>query len=158
MSDQETQAKPGHGGALGRGVMLVIGLLAGIALAAAAGIVLLGLGRVLPNEARDVMYPSTSTSPSPSASAPPSAAKGNVPEPCVRSAQYNIEVDKGIDELAKSAQANDSLAVQKALDSLQDSRDKAKGAAEQCLAISGGTPSPSASPSAAPRPSKSAKR
>ena len=54
------------GGSLSGGVMLLIGLLAGIALAAAAGVFLLGIGWATPTEAQSVI----SASPSLCVSAP----------------------------------------------------------------------------------------
>lgn len=135
----------------GGGVMLLIGLVVGFALAAAAGVFLLGIGWATPVESRVVIFPSVSPNTPPSQSPAVPSATGSVPEPCARSARYNIEVDKGIDDLARSAQSNDARAIQEALDRLQDARDKAKGAAQQCLALgdaSGASPSGSAQPSA----------
>lgn len=134
MTDRNSQYAPPRGDALGRGVMLLIGLLAGVALAAAAGVFLLGIGWALPEQARVILHPSASATPAASASATPATTSGTVPEPCVRSAQANLEIDRGIDDLSRGTQAQDAKAIQEALDRLQDARDRARGAADECLA------------------------
>jgi len=136
--------------------MLLMGLLAGVALTAAAGVFLLGIGWAAPVEAVPVISASPSPSPSPSASAQ-SAQSGDVSEACVRSAEYNIAVEGAVDELARGAEEEDAKKLQETLDKLQDERDKADGAAEECLAQAGKSsdadPSASASESISAQPS-----
>ncbi|GAA4892030.1 hypothetical protein GCM10025789_06230 [Tessaracoccus lubricantis] len=140
--------------------MLLIGLLAGIALAAAAGVFLLGIGWATPLDAQSVISASPTPSASPTVSGAPAGA-GDVSEACVRAAEYNVEVDQAVEELARGAEAQDARALQEALDRLQQARDDAAGASEECLAQAGQTPSteepsPSESPSQEPTPVESA--
>ena len=140
------------GGSLSGGVMLLIGLLAGIALAAAAGVFLLGIGWATPTEAQSVI----SASPSPSPTADETATEpGGVSDACLRAAEYNLVVDEAIDDLARGAEAQDARLLQETLDRLQDAREEADGASEECLAQGGDAPQPdqssSAEPSASPR-------
>ena len=133
------------GGSLSGGVMLLIGLLAGIALAAAAGVFLLGIGWATPTEAQSVI----SASPSPSPTADETATEpGGVSDACLRAAEYNLVVDEAVDDLARGL-------LQETLDRLQDAREEADGASEECLAQGGDAPQPdqssSAVPSASPR-------
>lgn len=141
------------GSSFGGGVMLLIGLLAGIALAAAAGIFLLGIGWATPLTAQSVI----SESPTPSASPTvddATASTGDVSEECVRAAEYGIVVDESVDELAQGAQSQDALALQETLDRLQQAREEANGASEECLAQAGRSQgSESASPEPSPSPS-----
>ncbi|MDO5677321.1 MAG: hypothetical protein Q4G35_07405 [Propionibacteriaceae bacterium] len=118
-------------------VMLLIGLLVGIALAAAAGIFLLGIGWATPLKAQSVIE--ASPTPSPSISQTPTAEPGNgeVSDACIRAAEYNLEVDAAVDELAKGTEAQDARVLTEALDRLQQARETADGAAEECLAQAG---------------------
>ena len=134
-------------------VMLLIGLLAGIALAAAAGIFLLGIGWATPLEAQSVLSASPTPSDSPTA-ADADADTGEVSEACVRAAEYNLVVDAGVEELARGAEAQDARALQETLDELQDAGEIADGASEECLAQAGRSPSTEQSPSADPSPSE----
>ena len=144
----------GGGRSFSGGVMLLIGLLAGVALAAAAGIFLLGIGWATPLDAQSVISASPTPSPSPSASADTTTTEpGGVSEACVRVAEYNVVVDEAVDDLARGAEAQDARALQETLDRLQDARETADGASEQCLAEAGRTPP--ADPSASPEPSLS---
>ncbi|MHA7861738.1 hypothetical protein ACX1DX_10235 [Tessaracoccus sp. Y36] len=133
-------------------MMLLIGLLAGIALAAAAGVVLLGIGWATPLEAQSVI----SASPTPSASPTADASTGSVDvsEACVRAAEYNVEVDQAVEDLAKGAESQDARALQEALDRLQDAREVADGASEECLEQAGKSPQASESGSPSPSPSE----
>ena len=147
-------AQRGGGRSLSGGVMLLIGLLAGVALAAAAGIFILGIGWATPLDAQSVISASPTPSPSPSASADTTTTEpGGVSEACVRAAEYNVVVDEAVDDLARGAEAQDARALQETLDRLQDARETADGASEQCLAQAGRTPP--ADPSASPEPSLS---
>ena len=153
---EHRNAPSGGGRSLSGGVMLLIGLLAGVALAAAAGIFLLGIGWATPLDAQSVISasPTPSPSPSPSASADTTTTEpGGVSEACVRAAEYNVVVDEAVDDLARGAEAQDARALQETLDRLQDARETADGASEQCLAQAGRTPP--ADPSASPEPSLS---
>ena len=143
-----------RGGSFGGGVMLLIGLLAGVALTTAAGVFLLGIGWATPIQALPVIStaPSPTVSVSVSVSEPP--ASGEVPDSCVRSAEYNLEVDEALDDLAKGAEAQDARLLQETLDRLQDARDTAEGASEKCLAQAGKSPETSASTSPAPSPTQ----
>ena len=136
--------------------MLLIGLLAGVALAAAAGIFLLGIGWATPLDAQSVISASPTPSPSPSASADTTTTEpGGVSEACVRVAEYNVVVDEAVDDLARGAEAQDARALQETLDRLQDARETADGASEECLAQAGRTPQTGQSASATPSPSES---
>lgn len=147
-------AQRGGGSSFGGGVMLLIGLVAGVALAAAAGVFLLGIGWATPLDAQSVISASPTPSPSPSASADTTTTEpGGVSEACVRAAEYNVVVDEAVDDLARGAEAQDARALQETLDRLQDARETADGASEQCLAQAGRTPP--ADPSASPEPSLS---
>lgn len=130
----------------GVGVMFLIGILAGVALATAAGIFLLGIRWATPLAAEPVI----SDSPSPSASP---TVQGDVSDACVRSAEYNLEADEAVDELAEGAESQDARAVEEALDRLQQAREVADGAAEECLAQAGRTSPTGGSASPAPSPS-----
>ena len=142
----------GGGSSFGGGVMLLIGLVAGVALAAAAGFFLLGIGWATPLEAQSVISASPTPSPSPTAD-DTATESGGVSEACVRAAEYNVVVDEAVDDLARGAEAQDARALQETLDRLQDARETADGASEQCLAQAGRTPP--ADPSASPEPSLS---
>ena len=50
------------------------------------------------------------------------------------------EHDEGLDELARGAGEEDALILQEAFDAIQDARDDASGAAEECLELAGRTP------------------
>ena len=155
MTVGEHRNAPSAGGrSLSGGVMLLIGLLAGVALAAAAGIFLLGIGWATPLDAQSLISASPTPSPSPSPSADDTTTEpGGVSEACVRAAEYNVVVDEAVDDLARGAEAQDARALQETLDRLQDARETADGASEQCLAQAGRTPP--ADPSASPEPSLS---
>lgn len=141
-----------RGSSLGGAVMLLIGLLAGIALAAAAGVVLLGIGWATPMKAQPVIGASPSPSPTPTAGGS-TQEPGEVSEACVRSAEYNLVVDEAVEELARGAESQDALALQETLDRLQDARETAAGAAEECLAQAGEDPGTEQSATAEPSPS-----
>lgn len=130
----------------------LIGILAGIALATAAGIFLLGIGWATPLEAQSVLSASPTPSPSPTADQE-TTGQGDVSEACIRSAEYNLEVDEAVDELAVGAESQDARAVEEALDRLQQAREAADGAAEECLAQAGVPPEPGDPASAEPSPS-----
>jgi len=132
--------------------MLLIGLLAGVALATAAGIFLLGIGWATPLDAQSVISASPTPSPSPDDT---TTEPGEVSEACVRAAEYNVVVDEAVDDLARGAEAQDARALQETLDRLQDARETADGASEECLAQAGRTPQPSQSDSSTPSPSES---
>ncbi len=142
-------------------VMLLIGLLAGIVLAAAAGVFLLGIRWATPMEALSVISASPSVSPSPTAD-DSTAGTGDVSPACVRAAEYNLVVDEALEELATGAESQDARALQETLDRLQEARETADGASEECLAQAGKTPqtsqsaSPDPSQSDSPDPSRSA--
>ncbi|MHA6513346.1 hypothetical protein [Tessaracoccus sp. Z1128] len=133
-------------------MMLLIGLLAGIALAAAGGVFLLGIGWATPLEAQSVISASPSPSPSPTPD-DVTTQPGDVSEACVRAAEYNAVVDDAVDDLARGAEAQDARALQETLDRLQDARETADGASEECLAQAGKTPQTSQSASPEPSPS-----
>lgn len=145
------------GSSLSGWVMLLIGLLAGIALAAAAGVFLLGIGWATPLDAQSVISASATPSESPTEDGT-TTETGDVSEACVRAAEYGIEVDEGVDDLARGAEAQDARVLQETLDDLQDARERADGASEECLAQAGRTPqadeaaSPEPSPSPSPTP------
>ncbi len=155
MTDGERRTPSGRGGSsIGGWVMLLIGLLAGIALAAAAGVFLLGIGWATPLEAQPVISASPSPSPSPSATPDGTTAEpGDVSEACVRAAEYNLVVDEAVEDLARGAESQDALALQETLDRLQEAREIADGASEECLAQTGKTPATSQSASPEPSPS-----
>jgi len=134
--------------------MLLIGLVAGVALAAAAGVFLLGIGWATPLEAQSVISASPTPSPSPTAD-DTATESGGVSEACVRAAEYNVVVDEAVDDLARGAEAQDARALQETLDRLQDARETADGASEECLAQAGRTPQTGQSASATPSPSES---
>ena len=119
-------------------VMLLVGLLAGIALATAAGVTMLGLGLATVGEAEEVIQPEAA----PTETEAEAAASTNpdVPEECVRAAEYSIAVDEGLDEIARGAGEEDALALQETFDALQDARDEADGAADACLELAGQAP------------------
>lgn len=144
----------GGGSSFGGGVMLLIGLVAGVALAAAAGVFLLGIGWATPLEAQSVISASPTPSPSPTAD-DAATESGGVSEACVRAAEYNVVVDEAVDDLARGAEAQDARALQETLDRLQDARETADGASEECLAQAGRTPQTGQSASATPSPSES---
>lgn len=123
---------------LGRGVMLLIGLLVGIVAAAAAGVFLLGIGIATVGEVDEVINAEPTTTED--ETAPEAASTGEVPEVCVQAAEYSIAVDEGLDELARGAGEEDALILQEAFDAIQDARDDASGAAEECLELAGRTP------------------
>ncbi len=160
MTVDEQRTAPRRSG-FGGGVMLLIGLLVGIALTVAAGIFLLGIGWASPLEAQPVISASPTPSPSPTAE-DTTTDPGAVSDECVRSAEYNLVVEQAVDELAAGAQAQDARALQETFDKLQDARETANGAAEECLAQAGKTPqsgeSPSPEPSPEPSPSASPTR
>lgn len=149
---EHRNAPRGGGRSLSGGVMLLIGLLAGIALAAAGGVFLLGIGWATPLEAQSVISASPSPSPSPTPD-DVTTQPGDVSEACVRAAEYNAVVDDAVDDLARGAEAQDARALQETLDRLQDARDTADGASEECLAQAGKTPQTSQSASPEPSPS-----
>ena len=154
MTDRENRNAPRGGGrSLSGAVMLLIGLLVGIALAAAAGVFLLGIGWATPIKAQSVISASPTPSPSPSADGS-TTEPGEVSEACVRAAEYNLVVDEAVDELARGAESQDALVLQETLDRLQEARETADGAAEECLAQAG--KSPQSSQSASPEPGQSA--
>lgn len=131
----------------GRFVMLLTGLIIGIVLATGVGVVLLGLRLATVGAAEEIIEAPTPTATATATTAAPeetstAAAGGDVPEPCVRSAEYNIAVDESLDELAVGARDEDARAIQEALDAIQDARATADGAAEECLELSSrnGTP------------------
>ncbi|MCC2592769.1 hypothetical protein LKO27_04970 [Tessaracoccus sp. OS52] len=138
------------GGTFSGWLMLLIGLLVGIALAVAAGVFLLGVGWATPMEAQSVISASASPSPTPERT---TTETGDVSDACVRAAEYNLVVDQGIDDLAKGAEAQDARALQETLDRLQDARETADGASEECLAQAGKAPETTESASAEPSPS-----
>ena len=155
MSVGEHRSAPRRGGSsLSGGVMLPIGLLAGIALAAAAGVFLLGIGRATPLKAQSVISESPTPSASPTAD-PTTTSSGDVSEACIRAAEYNIVVDQGVEDLARGAEEQDALILQETLDRLQEEREKADGASEECLAQAGKAPQTEGSASAGPSPSPS---
>ena len=131
----------------GRFVMLLTGLIIGIVLAMGVGVVLLGLRLATVGAAEEIIEAPTPTATATATTAAPeetsrAAAGGDVPEPCVRSAEYNIAIDESLDELAVGARDEDARAIQEALDAIQDARAAADGAAEECLELSSrsGTP------------------
>lgn len=146
----------------GRFVMLLTGLIIGIVLATGVGVVVLGLRLATVGAAEEIIEAPTPTATATATTAAPeetstaatvaptsaaqetstAAAGGDVPEPCVRSAEYNIAVDESLDELAVGARDEDARAIQEALDAIQDARATADGAAEECLELSSrnGTP------------------
>lgn len=138
------------GGTLSAWVMLLIGLLVGIALAVAGGVFLLGIGWATPLEAKSVI--SASPSPSPTAD-DETRDSGDVSEACVRAAEYNLVVEQTVDELAKGGESQDARVLQEALGRLQQAREKAAGASEECLAQAGVTPQADESAPAEPSPS-----
>lgn len=150
--DDRGSASRRGGSSLSGGVMLFIGLLAGIALAAAAGVFLLGIGWATPIKAQSVISASPSPSPSPTADSS-STEPGEVSDACVRAAEYSLVLDEAIDDLARGVEAQDARALQETLDRLQDARETANGASEECLAQAGRTPQ--AEESASPKPSLS---
>lgn len=119
-------------------VMLLVGLLAGIAVATAAGVTMLGIGLATVGEAEEVIQPEAA----PTEAEAEAAASTNpdVPEECVRAAEYSIAVDEGLDEIARGAGEEDALALQETFDALQDARDEADGAADTCLELAGQAP------------------
>lgn len=152
--DDRRSAPRRAGSSLSGGVMLLSGLLAGIALAAAAGVFLLGIGWATPLEVQSVISASPTPSPSPSPTADDTTTEsGGVSEACVRAAEYNVVVDEAVDDLARGVEAQDARALQETLDRLQDARETADGASEECLAQAGRTPQ--AEESASPEPSLS---
>ena len=137
MTVGDDRRAPRRGGSsFGGGVMLLIGLLAGIALAGAAGIFLLGIGWASPMEAQPVLSASPTPSPSPTAD-DGGTGGGNVSEECVRAAEYNLVVDAAVEDLARGAEARDALILQETLNELQKAREIADGASEECLAQAG---------------------
>ncbi len=96
--------------------------------------------------------PSCGRPPAPERS--PATPERLVSEACVRAAEYNLVVDAGVEELARGAEAQDALALQETLDELQEAREIADGASEECLAQAGRSPSTEQSPSADPSPSE----
>lgn len=118
--------------------MLLVGLLAGIALATVAGVTLLGIGLATVGEAEDVIH--AEEAPTETEAEEASSSNPDVPEECVRAAEYSIAVDEGLDEIARSAGEEDALALQEQFDALQDARDEADGAADTCLELAGQTP------------------
>lgn len=148
---EDRRASRRGGSSVNRWVMLLIGLLAGVALATAAGVFLLGIEWATPLKAQSVINASPTPSPSPTDVA--TADSGDVPEACVRAAEYSLVVDESLEELAKGTEAQDARVLQEALGRLQAAREIADGAAEECLAEAGGTP-PSGEP-ASPAPSPS---
>lgn len=139
-----------RGGGFGGVVTLLIGLVVGIALAAAAGVFLLGIGWATPLKAQSVISASPTPSAAPTADST-SAGTGDVSDACVRAAEYNLVVDEGLEELARGAEAQDALALQETLDRLQEAREVADGASEECLAQA--RKGPAAEPSASVEPS-----
>lgn len=137
MSDTPSSGRQPRRTAMNGGVMLIVGILVGVAVAAAAGIQLLGLGVVRPEEAANVIHPSPVATQEPTE--PPSPS-GDVPAECVEAARYAIAVDESVDSLAAGAQAEDARELQEALGAMQDARDDASGAPEACLAAAGETP------------------
>lgn len=127
----------------GRIAMLITGILLGAVLATAVGVVFLGIGFATVGEAEEVIEaPETTSSPEPSAAQTESGtASGDVPEPCVRSAEYNVAIDEQIDQLAVGARDEDARTVQEALDAIQGAREDADGAAQECLDLAG-SPAP----------------
>lgn len=130
----------------GRIAMLITGFLIGAVLVTVVGVVLLGMRLVSVGAAEEVIEAPTPTATSTPTSTPtqPAAtqAEGEVPEPCVRSAEYNITIDESLDQLAAGARDEDAKTLQEALDTIQGARIEAEGAAQACLALSGlsGTP------------------
>ena len=143
------------GSSFSGGVMLLIGLLAGIALAAAAGVFLLGIGWATPLKAQSVISASPTPSPSPTA-IDPATGEGDVSAACIRAAEYNLVVDEAVEDLARGAESQDARVLQETLDRLQKARETAEGASEKCLTEAG--KSPETDPSASAEPSPSATR
>ena len=156
MRDNERYPEPPPKPA-GRIAMLLAGLLAGMVIATAVGVVLLGMRIATVGDAAEVIEaPETTSSPTETAtdtttepstetatgtstgtSGDTTTSDGGVPDPCVRSAEYNIAVDESLDELAAGARDEDARTVQEVLDDIQTARDEADGAAEECLELAG---------------------
>ena len=145
-------APRGGGSSFSGWVMLLIGLLAGAALAAAAGVFLLGIGWATPIGAQSVISASPTPSESPTAD-DTTTEPGDVSEACVRAAEYNLVVDEAVENLARGAESQDARVVQETLDRLQEARETADGASEECLAEAGKAPRAGESASAEPSPS-----
>lgn len=133
----------------GRIAMLITGILVGAVLATAVGVLALGLGFATVGDAEEVIEaPETTTSAEPTetetqteAQTQTETAAGDVPEPCVRSAEYNITLDEQVDQLAVGARDEDARTIQEALDAIQAAREDSDGAAQECLDLAG-SPAP----------------
>lgn len=126
----------------GRFAMLLAGFLVGVVLATGVAVLLLGLRLATVGAAEEVIEAPTATAtptPSETSTTPTGAA---VPEPCVRSAEYNITVDESLDELAVGARDEDARTIQEALNDIQGARDAAEGAAQECLDLSSQSSTP----------------
>lgn len=115
--------------------MFLIGLLSGIVVAAAVGVFLLGIGWATVGEVDEILESSATPTPT---EAVASLSPGDVPDSCVRASEYSLAVDEGLDDIATGLRDEDALTLQEALDSVQNARDTADGAAEECLAIAEG--------------------
>ena len=123
--------------------MLLIGFLAGLVVATIVGVALLGMRVTTVGDAEEVLQtptPTTTGSATESPTGPgPDASGGDVPDPCVRSAEYNLAIDESLDQLAVGARDEDARTIQEALDAIQGARADAEGSAQECLDLANGT-------------------
>lgn len=148
---------------VGRTAMLLIGFLAGLAVATIVGVVLLGMRMTTVGDADEVIGGPTTTATestpaqdadeveesatgTQSASGTRTAggsgtttAGGDVPEACVRSAEYNLTIDESLDQLALGARDEDARTIQEALDAIQGAREATDGSAQECLDLASGS-------------------
>lgn len=123
--------------------MLLIGFLAGLVVATIVGVALLGMRMTTVGDAEEVLQtptPTTTATASESPTSPdPDASGGDVPDPCVESAEYNLAIDESLDQLAVGARDEDARTIQEALDAIQRARADAEGSAQECLDLANGS-------------------
>ncbi|MDO5502078.1 MAG: hypothetical protein Q4G67_02780 [Actinomycetia bacterium] len=118
----------------GRTAMFFTGLLLGAVLAAAVGVVLLEMRLASIGSAEEVIGgPTETVTATLEVTASPEDFDGEVPDPCVQSAEYNLQIDEQIDALAAGARDENARSMQEALDSIQEAREAGEGAAQDCL-------------------------
>lgn len=144
--------------------MLLMGFLAGLVVATVVGVVLLGMRMTTVGDADEVIGSPTATASEPATESQSTDAAetesptgtstaggtqtagtetgpsgGDVPEACVRSAEYNLEIDESLDQLAVGARDEDARTIQEALDAIQGAREAGEGSAEECLDLASGS-------------------
>lgn len=140
-------------------VSIVLAFLAGVVLTTLGAVALLGLGIATVGDAEDAMDATPSpaatstedrsaeaTGETPEATAAEDATSspgsgsdgdGDVPEPCVRAAEYNQTLNEAIDEMALGARDQDARSLQESLDAVQDARPEGESASDECLELAG---------------------